>query len=883
MRSPLWNIRNRERGEFSFRLRERVWIVLLWGCLAVLPASAMMGARPDILFIAVDDLNDYVSPLANHPGIQTPNFDRLAARSVTFSNAHCAAPACHPSRVAVMTGVHPARSGIYRNLFRAHGPRWRHESPVLEDAVVLSQHFRNHGYRAVGGGKIFHTLQWTPGDSQNDPSAWDDYRGDPLDPISSDWPRPLFENDQNDGFKGKRPLSRFYFGAAPLAEPESSFGDHLVVDWAVDQLNRQSEEPLFLAVGLFRPHIPWEVPQRWFDQYPLEKIQLPLVKSNDLEDAHDHGRRHWHEWVTENDQWKEMMRGYLASISYVDHQLGRLLQALDRSGRSENTVVVLWSDHGFHIGEKENWEKFALWNQTTRVPLFIHAPGLSRDGEKTMNAVTLTDIYPTLCALAGLPTPAQCDGNSLVPSLRAPSEDQGQVALTSFQFGGEEKSSHAVADSRYRYIRYGNGFEELYDHRDDPHEFDNLAGNPDYRSVRARLKRWLPQNPAPNRGVPVDSPYHRPRKKTAQVLSWEKHVISESSTGINSALAHDLDKDGNMDVLSSFAGEVVLLSGPDWKSKSIYRFVDGIARNRPRTGCIHSCLMDVDADGDMDMIGSNNTLFWLECPEDPMSGESWTYHVVDDDLLGTHCLITGDVNGDGRLDLIANSGRTAEQTEFPNSLAWLEVPKDPRTASQWVRHVYGVEDAPGGSHYAGFGDLNGDGRPDIAYGAKGGVGFPGGEWFAWWEQPADPNAVWSKHVLSDREPGATNIMPADIDSDGIVDLVATRGHGRGVQWFRGPTFRSEEIDSEIIFPHSLDLADLDQDGDIDIVTCGKEADGVVAWYANDGQGKFSKQVIGRDQGSYDTRAIDMDFDGDLDLLIAGHASNNIVWFENSLR
>ncbi|SVC41364.1 uncharacterized protein METZ01_LOCUS294218, partial [marine metagenome] len=156
-------------------------------CMGQTQVDAVPKSRPNVLFIAIDDLNDYISPLDNHPGVRTPHFDRLAKRSVNFANAHCAAPACHPSRVAVMTGVHPVRSGIYRNMFGAHGPRWRHESPVLEKAVVLSQHFRDNGYRALGGGKIFHTLQWTPGDSQNDPDAWDAYRGDPLDPISADW------------------------------------------------------------------------------------------------------------------------------------------------------------------------------------------------------------------------------------------------------------------------------------------------------------------------------------------------------------------------------------------------------------------------------------------------------------------------------------------------------------------------------------------------------------------------------------------------------------------------------------------------------------------------------------------------------------------------
>ena len=282
--------------------------------------------KPDVLFIAIDDLNDYISPLANHPGIKTPNFDRLAKRSVNFTNAHCAAPACHPSRVAVMTGVHPSRSGIYRNLFGAHGPRWRHESPVLENAVVLSQHFRNHGYRAVGGGKIFHTLQWTPGDSQNDPSAWDHYFIDPLDPISSIWQRPKLVPDKVAGLTSGRPLggASQLFGAAPLDLPDARTGDHIVVDWAIDELKKSRDKPLFLAVGLFRPHIPWEVPRRWFDLYPVNDLSLPTHRPDDLDDAHSHGREGWHNWVRENKQWRHLLRGYLASISYVDHQLGRL-------------------------------------------------------------------------------------------------------------------------------------------------------------------------------------------------------------------------------------------------------------------------------------------------------------------------------------------------------------------------------------------------------------------------------------------------------------------------------------------------------------------------------------------------------------------------------
>lgn len=478
-------------------------------------AEPLRSGRPDILFIAIDDLNDYISPLDRHPGVRTPNFERLARRSVTFANAHCAAPACHPSRVAVMTGVHPSRSGIYVNLFGAHGPRWRHESPVLKDAVVLSQHFRTHGYRAVGGGKIFHTLQWTPGDSQNDPDAWDAYRGDPLDPISPDWPRPMLTPDDAAGLTPGRPLGeRQLFGAAPLAVPDEQTGDHLVVDWAAAELKKARTQPLFLAVGLFRPHIPFEVPQKWFDLHPLDRVTLPAHRADDLVDAHPHSRRSWHQWVVANRQWEKLMQGYLASISYTDHQLGRLLDALEHSPRRDNTVIVLWSDHGFHIGEKENWEKFALWDQTTRVPLFLHAPGISRDGAKTRAPVTLTDLYPTLCELAGLPVPAQCDGRSLVPQLRDPTSPRATLSLTSFVFPGETSPSHAVSDTRHRFIRYGNGFEELYDLESDPNEFTNRVADPALAAVKAQLVRGLPASPAPSRGIPVDSVYHR--KKAGQ-------------------------------------------------------------------------------------------------------------------------------------------------------------------------------------------------------------------------------------------------------------------------------------------------------------------------------------------------------------------------------
>jgi arylsulfatase A-like enzyme len=276
-------------------------------------------------------------------------------------------------------------------------------------------------------------------------------------------------------------------------------------------MKEKRDKPLFLAVGLFRPHIPFEVSQKWFDLYPIEQVRVPEHLINDLKDARPHGRMGWHKWVTENKQWKHLMRGYLASISYVDHQVGRLLDALDSSSKRENTIVVLWTDHGFHIGEKENWEKFALWDQTTRVPLFIHAPGVSKDGVKTRHPVTLTDLYPTLCDLASLPVPDQCDGKSLVPQLKNPDKKKKSLSLTSFQFWGDSAPAHAVSDHRYRLIQYPDGFEELYDLKKDTHEFHNLSEDPNFSKIKNRLSLGIPKETAALVGIPKSSPYNLTR------------------------------------------------------------------------------------------------------------------------------------------------------------------------------------------------------------------------------------------------------------------------------------------------------------------------------------------------------------------------------------
>jgi hypothetical protein len=295
---------------------------------------------------------------------------------------------------------------------------------------------------------------------------------------------------------------------------------------------------------------------------------------------------------------------------------------------------------------------------------------------------------------------------------------------------------------------------------------------------------------------------------------------------------------------------------------------------------IHSETFDVDGDGDLDYIGARynpGLIVWLEQPQDPVR-QRWQRRIADDTVHGIHGLIKADVDSDGKTDLLATSAQV--KPPYPESLAWFRVPSDPRAAERWKPIILADQDAPGLTHYLGVGDVDGDGRLDAATGAKGGPQATSpGEWFAWWRAPAVPDQPWTKHLISDKEPGATNIHPADVNGDGKMDFVASRGHGKGVLWFEAPHWTRHEIDADIQEPHCLAAIDMDADGDVDAATCAYGSK-VAAWYENDGAGRFRKHVVGEDQESYDIRVIDMDRDGDLDLLIAGRGSKNVVWYEN---
>lgn len=443
---------------------------------AVLLAGLAYGApacaeQPNVLFIAVDDLNDWISCLAGHPQSRTPNIDRLAARGVLFTNAHCASPSCNPSRVALMTGLRSSTTGVYNNNqpFR----------PVLPHAVTLTQHFMQHGYAALGAGKIFHG-------SFPDQASWNDYR--PVQPS----PKPSAEVRKDPHSKsGGITWGRLDCGDAEMA-------DYKTVDYCIEQLNKDHGKPFFLACGLIRPHMPWQVPEEYYERYPLKSVQLPNVLDTDLDDLPPAGVKMArpqgdHATMLQTGNWQYAVQGYLATIAFCDAQVGRLLDALDASRHAGNTIVVFWTDHGWHLGEKQHWRKFALWERATRTPLAIVVPGLTKVGVRCDRAVSLLDLYPTLAELCALPARSELEGTSLVPLLKNPQAPRTEPAVITYGRG-----NHAVRTDRYRYIRYADGGQELYDHSGDPNEWTNLADRSDLRGVIDELARWLPAEDAPD-------------------------------------------------------------------------------------------------------------------------------------------------------------------------------------------------------------------------------------------------------------------------------------------------------------------------------------------------------------------------------------------------
>lgn len=444
----------------------RQFLLLL---LTLVSTGLQSAERPSFLFIPIDDLNHWVGHLGRHPQTRTPNIDRLAKMGVSFTKAYCTAPACNPSRASLMSGLRPTSTGCYDN-----GQNWR---PGISEDLLLNTVLSKNGYRVYGAGKIYHGA----GDRGG---LFDDYfpgKGGQL----------KRHPDAKDGGVGG-------INFAPLACTDEEMPDHAVVSWCIEKMNEKSDRPFFIAAGLVKPHMPFSVPKKWFDLFPLDQIQLPPHLPDDLADVPPAGVKMAkpdgdHARIVASGRWKEAVQAYLATIAFCDYQVGRIIDAWEKSPRRDSTVICLWSDHGWSLGEKFHWRKFALWEEPTRTVHIWKAPGVTPADVRCDRPVDYSSIYPTTLALAGITIPSHADGKDVSSLLRDPASAWSQPAITTYGRG-----NHAVRSEDWRYIRYANGDEELYHGAKDPLEYVNLATKPEFASKKAELAAFLPKNEKPD-------------------------------------------------------------------------------------------------------------------------------------------------------------------------------------------------------------------------------------------------------------------------------------------------------------------------------------------------------------------------------------------------
>ena len=496
----------------EIQINLRTWILL--GVGLTLPSLAQSSETnvsekntntpPNVLFISIDDLNNWVGYLEGHPQVKTPNMDRLAGAGCAFTNAHCTTPLCQPSRTAVLTGLSPVKTNVFEN-----GSKFDHTAYTM-----LPQYFARHGYKTYGTGKIHHKKHVTSAIFQKSyltEQRWSPFEGRDVDYTKKELPSKGSKNPEHvvpSGPAGRRyvmPFNRMPSERSPDDKkgesfdwsafdlPDNTFGDSKIVDWATEQIEtHDSQQPFFMAVGFYRPHIPLYAPAQYFDLYPLESIQLPMTTPNDLADIPIAGKQRalsavtagTHAHVTRNGQWAKAVQAYLASISFVDHQIGRLVDCLDRTSYADNTIIVLFSDHGWHLGEKQAWGKQTGWIHSTQVPLIFCGPTVQA-GTLCEETVSLLDLFPTLAELTGFPTRG-LDGVSLAYLLQDPTHITERTVKTYIN-----SEDFVLSSRQYRYIHYGGGSEELYDVEIDPREYRNLAGTTYSQSIITSLQGHL--------------------------------------------------------------------------------------------------------------------------------------------------------------------------------------------------------------------------------------------------------------------------------------------------------------------------------------------------------------------------------------------------------
>jgi len=528
-------------------------------------AEENSSARPNVVFIVLDDMNDSVEGMGGHPQAKTPNLSRLASEGIRFTNAHSAAPVCGPSRSSFWTGIYPHNSGFYGH--RQDQNRW-HNNPTLKHSKPFFEHFADNGYRIYGAGKLFHENHNTKplfnrsdglgtfgNGSEYGPFA---YSGKDSTGVSKrhrahpDVPEqfgvtgfnsfasidnvPEFKPDEKKGItgykgwiliKGQKP---FRYNTEEDRDP---LPDELTADFGINVLQQDHDKPFLITLGIIRPHAPWHAPQSHFDKFPLDEVKKPPYFENDLDDVAEelwkfstHNGKVPREFERrlsygmnrfkalqdsyEGDEgWRKWIQAYLACVSFADAQIGRVLDALEQSPHADNTIVVVTSDHGFHMGEKNQFMKRTVWEESTRVPLIVRMPDGRNKGKESNHPVGLIDLYPTLVDLCNLSEDTYrdggqpLDGHSLRPFLDDPENGSWggpDVALTAIDAGvpvkkdvpAKVEDQHFTVRSKdWRYTLTRKGEEELYDHRTDPNEWHNLADDPEFSDVKATLNKSL--------------------------------------------------------------------------------------------------------------------------------------------------------------------------------------------------------------------------------------------------------------------------------------------------------------------------------------------------------------------------------------------------------
>ena len=472
------------------------WVMLsAMGLSLVAAQSSQQEKQPyNILLIAVDDLNSWIGAMGGPA--QTPNMDALAARGRLFTNAHCVTPACNPSRTALMTGQRPETTGQYGN------PGNFRELPGGLQRVTLPQFLQNKGFETVAAGKIFHQPAGkgkTP-NVLSDPESWTHQNPNNVGTGGHDvfldeygqarWLEGAMRKDIK-GNAGAPYLTKFGVWGI-TSETKEETADWQNARFCADFLAQPQDKPFLLACGIFRPHSPQIVPKEFMDKYPLHQVQAPVFPEDDMKDlpaiAQTNFSSEFVSWVKRKGQLQLAMQAYLASISYADACIGEVLNALENSPYKNNTVVILFSDHGWQLGHKDRWEKYSLWRQATSMPLIISYPGMPSKGAVCEQAVSLLDIYPTVLSLNGWSLPEYLEGLTLKPQLERPGARRRQPAVVTFPQG-----NHAVIQGRWHYIHYEDGTEELYDQRLDRGQYYNLITQKRAGKIKRRLKVSLPQ------------------------------------------------------------------------------------------------------------------------------------------------------------------------------------------------------------------------------------------------------------------------------------------------------------------------------------------------------------------------------------------------------